>query len=341
MSISINENSIQRILLIRLSSIGDVLLASPVAEKLRQHFPKAHITWVVETKSKEVIEGNPFVDEVFVWHRKLWNEQARQKKEYLQLIYLNYDFLQSIRALQADLAINMQDDFRSTVLANISGARYRICSKTFRESNRWFANLLVDNTLEKHAMLQYVSLLSPLGIGVKDTHMTMPFTSKDIVYSNSLLVEQGLKPKQFAVLNPAASSEKKVWPTEYYATLADLLIEKCNTPIVFLGAEMDRALVAEIISKMHHEAHDFSGKTTLKQLGALVQKAQLFISGDTGPLHIAAAVGTPTVSLFGPTNPEKYAPLGKLHVTLAGKAMQDIKPSEVFQAACNVLECKD
>ena len=341
MSISINENTIQRILLIRLSSIGDVLLASPVAEKLRQHFPKAHITWVVETKSKDVIEGNPFVDEVLVWHRKNWNEQARQKKEYLQLIHLNYNFLQSIRALRADLVINMQDDFRSAALANISGARYRICSKTFRESNRWFANILVDNTLEKHAMLQYVSLLSPLGIGVKDTHMTMPFTSEDIVYSNSLLVEQGLQPKQFAVLNPAASSENKIWPTKYYAALADLLIEKCNTPVVFLGADSDRALVAEIICKMNHKAHDFSGKTTLKQLGALVQNAQIFISGDTGPLHIAAAVGTPTVSLFGPTDPAKYAPLGKLHVALAGKTMQDIKPSEVFQAACNILECKN
>lgn len=70
-------------------------------------------------------------------------------------------------------------------------------------------------------------------------------------------------------------------------------------------------------------------------------EAQIFISGDIGPLHIAAAVGTSTVSLFGPTNPEKYAPLGKLHVALAGKTMQDIKPSEVFQAACNILECKN
>ena len=341
MSISINENTIQRILLIRLSSIGDVLLASPVAEKLRQHFPNAHITWVVETKSKDVIEGNPFVDEVLVWHRKSWKSDARQKKEYLQLINLNYNFLQSIRALQADLVINMQDDFRSAVLANISGAKYRVCPKTFRKSNKWFANVLVDNTMEKHVMLKYVSLLSPLGIDVKDARMTMPFTSQDSAYANSLLFEQNLQSKQFVVLNPAASSEKKIWPTKYYAALADLLIEKCNTQVIFLGADSDRDLVAEIICKMNHKAHDFSGRTTLNQLGALVEKAQLFISGDTGPLHIAAAVGTPTVSLFGPTNSEKYAPLGKLHVTLAGKAMQDIKPSEVFQAACNVLGCKD
>ena len=341
MSISINENAIQRILLIRLSSIGDVLLASPVAEKLRQHFPKAHITWVVETKSKDVIEGNPFVDEVLVWSRKSWNEHARQKNEYLQLIRLNYNFFQSIRALKADLVINMQDDFRSAVLAHISGAKYRICPANFRKTNRWLTNLLVDNTVDKHSMLKYVSLLSPLGIDVKDAHMTMPFTSKDIDYANSLLSEHGLQPKQFVILNPSTSSTKKIWPSNCYAALADLLIEKCNTPVVFLGADSDRALVADITCKMKHKAYNFAGKTTLKQLGALVQKAKLFISGDTGPLHITAAVGTPTVSLFGPTNPERYAPLGDLHIVLTGKTMHDIKPSEVFQTACTFLVCED
>jgi len=341
LSISINENTIQRILLIRLSSIGDVLFASPVAEKLRQRFPKAHITWVVETKSKDVIEGNPFLDEVIVWSRKSWNKHARQNRDYLQLIHLNYNFSKSIRALQPDLVINMQDDFRSAVLTHISGAKYRICPANFRKTNRCAANVLVDNTVVKHSMLKYVSLLSPLGIDFKDTHMTMPFTSKDIDYANGLLSEQGLQQKQFVVLNPAASSTKKLWPANYYAVLADLLIEKCNTPIVFLGADSDRALVAEVTCQMKHKAYDLSGKTTLKQLGALVQKAQLFISGDTGPLHIAAAVGTPTVSLFGPTDPERYAPLGDLHRIITGKTMHDIKPSEVFQAACTFLVCED
>lgn len=341
MSISINENAIQRILLIRLSSIGDVLFASPVAEKLRQRFPKAHITWVVETKSKDVIVGNPFVDEVLVWNRKSWNKNARQEKKYLQLINLNYKFSQSIRALKPDLVINMQDDFRSAVLTHISGAKYRICPANFRKTNKCSANILVDNTAVKHSMLKYVSLLSPLGIDIKDTHMTMPFTTEDIAYADDLLIEQDLQSKQFVILNPAASSEKKIWPSKYYAALADLLIEKCNTPVVFLGAEPDRALVAEIISQMNHKAYDFSGKTTLNQLGALVQKAKLFISGDTGPLHIAAAVRTPTVSLFGHTNPEKYAPLGDSNIVLTGKTMHDIKPSKVFQAACTFLVCEN
>lgn len=337
MTHKISDEKIKRILLIRLSSIGDVLLASPVAEKVRKRFPTAHITWLVETKAKDVIVGNPFVDEVIVWPRREWNKQARETRDYIQLVRQYCNFIKSIRALCADLSVNMQGDIRSAFLACLSGAKCRIARPNGKEFSSWFANCLVDNTSEKHLMLRNIALLSPLGIGLENAHMYMPLTEQDVSYANKLLSEHCLKIKQFVVFNPATSVAAKCWPTEYYAALADRIIAEYQLPVVFLGAPSDCAMVEDIMSKMGHKAHDFAGKTTLNQLAAVVKSARLFVGGDTGPLHVAAAVGTPTVSIFGPTAPEIAAPIGENHIALSGRSMRETQPFAVFEAARRFL----
>jgi ADP-heptose:LPS heptosyltransferase len=134
------------------------------------------------------------------------------------------------------------------------------------------------------------------------------------------------------ILNPATSWITKNWPSEYYAVLANLLIKNHKAKIILLGAPSDMQLVNNIMSGISQPVINLAGKTNLKELAAIVQNSNLFIGGDTGPLHIAAAVGTPTISVFGPTDPRIYTPEGEGHIALT---------SSVACKGCHNRMCKN
>lgn len=353
---SFNSDNVYRILVIKLSSIGDVIQASPVADKLRQRYPQAIIDWIVETKSKDVIIGNSNLDEVIVWKRKEWWEELRHTGDYRLFYRRMATFFKHLRQRQYDLALDLQGLLRSALVAWLSGALWRVCYTDTRELSPLFANIKIKPDYGKkiHVKYRYVGLLRFLGIATNHVKMQMPLTVGDRQFADNFIVKNNLIAKQYIVFNPATSWPSKCWPTEFYAQVGELIMSRLQLPIVILGAPADQFLAKEINDKLARPVFDLTGQTTLKELAAVIEQAALFIGGDTGPLYIAEALGTATVSIFGPTDPARHAPVGRKHIALASQScklcynrdcadrscMFEITPEQVFRAVIQLLPSK-
>jgi len=343
----IDYSKITNILIIRLSSIGDVLKCTVVIDKLREQFPNARLSWLVETKSQGVLLGNSNIDEIIVWKRKEWSKEARTTRNYGSFARQLYDFIQEIRQRRFDLVIDLHGLPRSGIVSYLSGAPLRLCYTGARKYSHLWANCRVTPNPEVNTtvMKHYAGLLAPLRINSHNLHMQMPILPEDRAFAGAFLKESGLRAKSFVILNPSTSWQSKCWPVEYFACLANMITEKYRLPIVITGSLQDVPLVQNLIKQMHCTPIDVSGKTTLRQLAALSESAGIFISGDTGPLFIAEAVGAATISIFGPTEPDWHAPQGKNHFALSTGSCQcsksfcenkicltEIKPEQVFAA---------
>ena len=352
---SFSCDHVHRILVIKLSSIGDVIQASPVADKLRQRYPRANIDWIVETKSKDVIIGNSNLDEVIVWKRREWWEELKKTGDYRLFYQRMAAFFKHLRQRKYDLAIDLQGLLRSALVAWLSGALWRVCYTDTREMSPMFANIKIKPDEEKiHVKYRYVGLLQFLGIDASNLKMQMPLTAGDRQFANHFIVQNRLTAKQYIVLNPATSWPSKCWPAELYAQVGELIMSRLQLPVVILGAPADQFLAKEIKDKLEKPVFDLTGQTTLKELAAVIEQAALFIGGDTGPLYIAEALGTATVSIFGPTDPARHAPIGRRHIVLASQScklcykrdcsdrscMLETTPEQVFKAVVQLLPSK-
>lgn len=316
------NTDIKNILIIRLSAIGDVLKCTVVIDKLRCRFPNARISWLVETRSKDVLLDNPNIDEVIVWERKEWSKEARSSKNYWKFARRLFQFTKEIRNRNFDLVIDLYRSPRSGIISYLSKASTRLCYTGSPKYSHLWANIHVipNYTTSTTATQFFADILRPLGIVSDDLRMQMPILPEDRSFAETFLYDHGISPGKYIAINPSTSWQSKCWPSEYYARLADMIIEKHCLPVVILGAPGDVPLVETIIRQMQQQPVDASGKTTLRQLAALAEKAGAFISGDTGPLFIAEAVGTATISIFGPTDPAWHAPKGERHITLSTKS---------------------
>lgn len=350
---SFDASHINNLLIIRLSAIGDCLQVSPVAKKLRERFPQARITWVVETKSKDVVIGNPYVDEVIVFKRVEWMKEARQTKDYKTLFLRMKTFFAELKTRNFDIAFDFQGLLKSALVAYFSGAPVRVCYNDTKELSTFFANKLIkpDYQLDVHKQQRYVGMLRFLGIDIDDLRMYMPVSEEDRQFARKFVDNHQLTGREFIILNPATSWQSKCWPAEYYSALGDKLAAK-GLPVLLTGAPADKSLADEIAQEMKQPCINAAGQTTLNQLGAVAEQARLFISGDTGPLYIAEAVGTRTLSMWGPTNPVYMGPLGQQHTVLVAEScrfchkrkcehlscLKEISPDRVFDKAMEMIK---
>lgn len=341
------------ILLIRLSSIGDVLHCTPLAKTLKLQFPQANISWLVGEASQDILHGNPYLDEIIVWQREKWERELRGG-EWLNS-YRNFRLLEyNLRKAQYDLVIDMHGLLLTGLIAWRSGAAMRIGFAQAREGSPLFYTHRVPAKQPMSIVRHYLQLLQPLKIHKHSLEMVMPVAQRDQDYAEDLFTTHHLRKDDLIVaLNPSTSWVTKCWPPDHFSSLADLLITKLKAKVILLGAASDQPLVHKIMQNSQGDIINLAGKTNLKELAAVVQKINLFIGGDTGPLHIAAAVGTPTISLFGPTDPGIYAPAGSGHTALFSSVpcrychrrtctsmvcMEAISPIEVYKAAKQMFE---
>lgn len=328
----------ENILLIRLSSIGDVLHCTPVAQALREYYPKAKISWIVGEKSQDILHGNPYLDKIIVWQREQWEKELR-KGAWLKSLE-NFRFLkQQLKIDQYDLTIDMQGLLLTGLIGWCSGAPMRIGFAKAREGSPLFYTHKVHAAqTRKQVVKHYLQLLGPLAIKNYDMQMVMPIAREHHEFAEGVFARYDIAGDQkVVVLNPSTSWTTKCWPAVYFSKLANLLQDKANAEIIILGGPGDIPLVEKIVSGISRPVINLAGRTSLKELAAVVQKSHLFIGGDTGPLHIAAAVGTPTISLFGPTDPRIYAPLGKKHMAI----VTDVVCRNCHKRTCKNFICMD
>jgi len=289
------------IVVVKLSAIGDVLHGVPTAVALKRAFPRARIGWVVEGRAGDVLAGHPAIDHLF-----------RLPRGWLKSFTAIRSLRRHLRDFAPDVALDLQGLLKSAVPTWLSGARLRIghAAPESREQAWRFYTHVVEGT-DPHVVDRNLHLLSPLGIQADRPAFDMPRWPVSRLRVQGWLTEFRL-PQPPALLNPGAGWPSKIWPAERFAAVARELGRRGVPSVVVWGGEAERAAAERIVAASDGAAV-MAPPTTLQDLGELCRLARVFISSDTGPLHLAAAVGTPCVGLFGPVPAKRNGPYGSGH----------------------------
>jgi heptosyltransferase-1 len=311
----------RRILIIKPSAIGDVVHALPILNLLRRRWPEAHISWLITPGCAGLLEGHPQIDELIPFDRKMFGKTWKSLAAARKLLAFGL----ALRGRKFDLVIDLQGLFRSGLLTIQTGAKYRVGSTSAREFGWVFCTHLAPlNTWDQHAVDRYLTIAEFLGLGTSPVEFVFPTDDSDRQFIANLL--PGDEP--FAVLLPTTHWESKRWPTDHFAALVQPLKDRFGLRSVIAGDPAAGALVIP-------NAINLGGKTTLRQLVALLERASLVIANDTGPMHIAAALGRPLVTLFGPTSPIQTGPYKRMESVV----QLDIPCSPCFSRTCSHQTC--
>jgi len=328
----------KRILVVRFSAIGDVIHGLPLAVALRTRFPHTEIAWLVEDKAAPLLHGHWALDRLIIVRKgwmKSWSEIKLMRKR--------------LQAFAPETAIDLQGLFKSSFAAWLSGAKYRIGFDGVdgREGSRWFNNYRVVPT-ESHVIDRNLQLLQPFDIAGCSVDFDLPECEMDHRSAKSLLHREGLD-GDFAIINVGAGWKSKLWREDRYAAVAKYLLDQWNLPSLVVWAGSEEQRMAETVVQEANGAAILSSPTTLNELAALSRLATLFIGSDTGPLHIAAAVGARCIGLYGPMSAKRNGPYGvqnrSLQVRSPGgtnisphRAPRDLMDAIKVKLVCNACD---
>ena len=325
-----NTPDAPRILIIRLSAIGDCVMASPLPQALRAHFPDAHIAWVVRDRSRAVVVGNPFLDEVIPWHGGLEGLFATAKR---------------VRAGGFDVVLETQGLLKSTLLMALSGAPHRLVSPRFSR----FSQLLSTQIIEHppgwiYPPDRYLYWAKALGAPLPDqTRLLVPQSEHDRQLAAQWLRENGVGDDALTIgINPGCSAPARKWSVDNFATAGQMLAAQFpDARFVLLGGPQDRQDTAQLKASLPR-SFDAADALPLRASAALIGRCALLLTGDTGPMHLAVAMNTPVVAVCGPIPAAHRLPLHRAdspHVGIDSPTgrIDDVKPELVARAAAQIL----
>lgn len=286
------------LLVVKLRYLGDVLLATPALNAIKTAWPAARLTMLVNRGTEEVVKGNPNVDDVLVLDRGPLLSQFR--------------FALALRRPRYDAVVDLTDGDRAAFLSWMSRAPVRI---GFNQEGRWrgicYTSVVRPGPEVVHRTDRDCAALAPLGLREKPGPPRLCIDRQDHEAADKLLKRIGVdETRPFAVLQPGARYWFKAWPPERFAQLADYLAETYGHQVLIGGSGQERQLAEAIRDMTKSRPAVVAGETSVKQLAAVLKRAVLFVGNDTGAMHIAAAMGTPVVALFGPSNPLEWGPRG-------------------------------
>ncbi len=298
----------ERVCLIKPSSLGDVVHALPVLSALRALWPHAHIAWVVNRGLRGLLDGHPELDEVIPFDR------AR-----LRLspggVATTCRFLAGLRRRRFDVAVDLQGLLRSGIMAAATGAPVRVGLAEAREgAPQFYTHRVPTGEGEVHAVDRLLRVAEALGADVSRPRFRPVMTGEDRRWACEALA--GV-PSPRLVLNPGARWMTKRWPPEHFAEVARLAVAERGAGLVIVGAPEDRPLAEALLARLAGlPVRDLAGATSLPQLAAVAAEADVFLSNDTGPLHLAAAAGAGVVGIYTCTRPGRTGPYGPLAVAV-------------------------
>ena len=311
----------RRILIIKPSAIGDVVHALPVLNLLRRRWPDAHISWLVTPACAGLLERHPQLDEVVRFERRELGRGWRSPRAAVELVRL----MRELGRGRFDLVIDLQGLFRSGWLAASTRAPVRVGPANAREGGwLFYTHRVPTGPVEQHAIERYLTIAEAVGCerGPVEFHFAVDDADRAAVAA--------VTPPRYAVLMPGANWPTKQWPVERFAALVAPLRERFGLPSVVAGGPDTVALAAKVGG-----AVDLAGRTSLRQLVALLEGASLVVANDSGPMHIAAALGRPLVTPFGPTNPVRTGPYRRMESVVR----VDIPCSPCYSRRCSHVSC--
>jgi heptosyltransferase-1 len=299
----------KNILIIKPSALGDIVLALPALSALRRSFPQAKISWLVRPEFADLLRGNPDLDEVILFDRRLLGKWWYKPEAFGELKKL----LSQLRDERFDLVFDFQGLFRTGFFTRVTGCKKRFGPAGARE----FANLFYTDKVEQdssciHLVDYYLKMVASAGAQTPSAssgqaggvEFKFPTDSHADEAVRKLLLSNKVNADNYIVFVPGAARPEKLWPLERFAELAEKIDSRFGFRIVATGSQGER----EYIETTGQGVINLAGQTSLRELISLLKGASLVISNDTGPGHIAAALGVPLVMLFGPTNPARLCP---------------------------------
>ena len=315
-----------RILLIKPSSLGDIVHAMPVVSALKERWPAAHLTWFVKRQWADLVYRFKGVDRIWPVDSSIggWLGQIRV-----------------LRAERFDLVIDLQGLFRSGALARLSGSPVRIGFANAREGSPWFYTHRVPvSSMEMHAVDRYLLVAAALGASSKGTpQFRFKKLEEDLVAIRDLCQSKRFSvEKPWVAMSVWARWPTKRWPLSAFAAVIDQLTRENLGPVVLIGSSDEKDEAGQLKTMTSSPFVDLTGAVPLGSLPALLSRASVLITNDSGPMHVAAAVGTPVVALFGPTSASRTGPYGGSHTVLT----HEVSCRPCFSRACQhtpQMEC--
>jgi lipopolysaccharide heptosyltransferase I len=327
---------------VKLSSLGDVIHALPTLEALREAHPRGHLTWLVEAAAAPLLLGHPALDEVWAVPRVRLGQQLRgdDLRSLARLV-------RRVRAQDFDLVLDLQGLLKSALWVALARSPRKVGYNGTREGSYLVLTERVPPyNPDAHAVWRYLNLAHYLGAAPGPPRFRL---GSAVPGASQILADLGSRP--VAVLHPGARWVSKLWPAAAWARLAEWLSREKGLYVVLTGSGADQELAGAILAETATPVHNLAGRTTLAELAALLKQATLAVTTDTGPMHLAAALGTRVVALFGPTAPWRTGPFGLGHqVVRLGldcspcfkrrcpepRCLTDLPP-EAVQAACEKI----
>ena len=299
-------DQMNRILIIRLAPLGETVLTTPVIRALRRHFQNAYIAYMVAPTREDLVSANPHLNEVLTYQAsvpKLVYQMARRKFQ---------------------MAVVLQPTFRLVLHTFLARIPFRVGFETNAGGKR-LLNLAVQNNTLQHETQRYLDVVRALGVEVVDSEPEVFVDRESIAWVNNFLENRKLNDsKRIIGLNPGAATAYRRWHAANFAVIGDRLHETYDAHIIITTGPREGELADQVTERMSHSPIIVNQATPM-QLAALLQRCDLYISNDTGPMHLSTAVKTPTVALFGASNLIQWAPPWDRHAVVARKECSFMK----------------
>jgi heptosyltransferase I len=309
----------RKILIVKPSSLGDIIHSLPFLYVMHEFFPEAQIHWLVAEGSEGVLQGNPMISKLWIIRKDRWKKIGSVKDTIAELSGL----ANVLRKQNFDIVIDLQGLLRSGMIAGATGSPMRIGLSDSREGSSFFYTHIVDAGSGIHAVDRYLRVAGALGCDICNVRFPMPLITESAEITR-IKEELG----DYAVIVPGARWRTKRWPAERFGELA----AKLKIRSVVVGSEADRQTAIMIAERSGGKALAMAGETNLGELVSIIQGAKYVITNDSGPMHIAAACGRPVIAIFGPTDPMLTGPYGPDHI---------IVRKRVDCAPCRLKKCSD
>ena len=321
-----NEPLDKRILIFNVNWLGDVLFSTATIRNIRRNFPGSFIACVIPSRCYPVLKGNPHLDEIIIF-----DEDDRHKS-----IFERFNFIRSLKEKDFDLVFLLHRSFSRALICRLAGIPKRIGHYTKKRSFLLTQKIIPPPRDSLHRIDYYLDIIEHAGLKVEDRYTEFYFSEEDARSVREFLSKNSVSDKDFLVaINPGGNWLSKRWPKENWAELADKLIEHLQAKVVITGGHNDHTLAEQIKARMKFKPINACAVFNIKQLGALAKTASLFITADTGPMHIANSVGAKKIiAIFGPTSPEITGPYPLNNAVILQKNVGCAIP-------CYNLKCKD
>jgi len=316
----------KRILIFNVNWLGDVLFSTAAIRNIRRNFPAGFIACIIPSRCYPVLKGNPYLDEIIIF-----DEKDRHRGALAQL-----NFVRSLRAKKFDTVFLLHRSASRALICRLAGIKERLGYYTRKRGFLLTKKIPMPAKDTLHRIDFYLNILEQAGLKVEDRYADFIISEEDIDFVGAFLKKQGLSKEDFLVgINPGGNWPQKRWPRECWALLADKLISHLGAKVIITGGSADISLAGRIRESMKGKPVIACGAFNIKQLGALCKRLNLFITADTGPLHIANAVGTKKIiALFGPTSPKITGPYPQKNIVILQKDVGCKIP-------CYQIKCRD